>query len=69
MRRLYKQKRVLGAQRALQFGGEQILKNPLKMYNCVSSHLDRPEFFGEYMELLLAGCGNFDFQCTKKATH
>jgi len=54
---LYKQKRVLGAQRALQFGGEQILKNPLKMYNCVSSHLDRPEFFGEFMELLLAGCG------------
>jgi len=54
---LYKQKRVLGAQRALQFGGEQILKNPLKMYNCVSSHLDRPEFFGEFMELLLSGCG------------
>lgn len=54
---LYKSKAVLGAQRALQFGGEQILKNPLKMYNCVSSHLDRPEFFGEYMELLLSGCG------------
>lgn len=34
--KLYKQKRVLGAQRALQFGGEQILKNPLKMYNCFS---------------------------------
>lgn len=54
---LYKQKRVLGAQRALQFGGEQILKNPLKMYNCVSSHLNRPDFFGEFMELLLSGCG------------
>ena len=33
---LYKKKAVLGAQRALQFGGEQILKNPLKMYNCFS---------------------------------
>ena len=54
---LYKQKAVLGAQRALQFGGEQILKNPLKMYNCVSSHLNRPSFFGEFMELLLSGCG------------
>ena len=54
---LYKKKAVLGAQRALQFGGEQLLKNNLKLYNCVSSHLDRPAFFGEYMELLLSGCG------------
>lgn len=54
---LYKQKRVLGAQRALQFGGEQLLKNNLKLYNCVSSHLNRPAFFGEFMELLLSGCG------------
>lgn len=54
---LYEKKAVLGAQRALQFGGEQLLKNNLKLYNCVSSHLDRPEFFGEFMELLLSGCG------------
>lgn len=30
----YKKKLVLGAQRALQFGGEQLLKNHAKMYNC-----------------------------------
>lgn len=53
----YEKKAVLGAQRALQFGGEQLLKNNLKLYNCVSSHLNRPAFFGEYMELLLSGCG------------
>ncbi len=54
---LYEAKAVLGAQRALQFGGEQLLKNNLKLYNCVSSHLNRPAFFGEFMELLLSGCG------------
>lgn len=30
----YKEKKILGAQRALQFGGEQILKHELKLYNC-----------------------------------
>jgi hypothetical protein len=33
---LYKKKAVLGAQRALQFGGEQLLKNNLKLFNCFS---------------------------------
>lgn len=32
---LYKLKYVLGAQRALQFGGEQILKHQMRMYNCL----------------------------------
>jgi ribonucleoside-triphosphate reductase (thioredoxin) len=31
---LYKKKAVIGSQRALQFGGEQLLKHQLKMYNC-----------------------------------
>jgi len=31
---LYKLKYVLGAQRALQFGGDQILKHQMRMYNC-----------------------------------
>jgi ribonucleoside-triphosphate reductase len=30
----YKNKKVLGAQRALQFGGDQILKHQMRMYNC-----------------------------------
>ena len=38
----YKQKLVLGAQRALQFGGEQLIRHQMKMYNCTSSYADRP---------------------------
>jgi ribonucleoside-diphosphate reductase alpha chain len=30
----YKKQHVLGAQRALQFGGEQLFKHQLRMYNC-----------------------------------
>lgn len=56
-REAYKQKRVLGAQRALQFGGEQILKHQMKMYNCTSSYADRAEFFGEIFYILLCGAG------------
>lgn len=32
----YKDKKLLGAQRALQFGGEQLLKHEMKLYNCFS---------------------------------
>jgi len=53
----YKKKTVLGAQRALQFGGDQIFKHVARMYNCVSTHIDRPEAFQETMYLLLCGCG------------
>ena len=53
----YREKRVLGAQRALQFGGEQLLKHQMKMYNCTSSYADRPAFFGEMFYILLCGAG------------
>jgi ribonucleoside-diphosphate reductase alpha chain len=53
----YKNKRVLGAQRALQFGGAQIFKHESRMYNCSVSHCDRPRFFQETMYMLLCGCG------------
>lgn len=53
----YKERFVLGAQRALQFGGDQLLKHPMKMYNCTSSYADRPEFFGEFFYILLCGAG------------
>jgi ribonucleoside-diphosphate reductase alpha chain len=53
----YKDKHALGAQRALQFGGEQLLKHPLKMFNCISSYADRPAFFGEILFVLLCGNG------------
>lgn len=55
--RAYEDQLVLGAQRALQFGGEQIRKHEAKMYNCSFSYVDRPEFFQEAMYLLLCGCG------------
>jgi ribonucleoside-triphosphate reductase len=51
------QKRVLGSQRALQFGGAPILKKHARMYNCTVSYCDRPRFFQEAMWLLLCGCG------------
>ena len=56
-REAYKEKRVLGAQRALQFGGEQLMKHQMRMYNCTSSYVNRPEFFGEVFYILLCGAG------------
>ena len=53
----YKEKRILGSQRALQFGGDPIRKHHSKMYNCLASYADRPEFFQEAMYWLLSGCG------------
>ena len=50
-------KRVLGSQRALQFGGSPILKHNARVYNCIASFIDRPRFFQECMYLLLCGCG------------
>jgi len=50
-------KRVLGSQRALQFGGSPILKHNARIYNCIASYIDRPRFFQECMYLLLCGCG------------
>jgi ribonucleoside-diphosphate reductase alpha chain len=55
--RMYKDKKVLGAQRALQFGGDQLLKNHARLYNCAATYADRPEFFGECFHLMLCGCG------------
>ncbi len=56
-RQAYKEQRVLGAQRALQFGGEQLMKHQMRMYNCTSSYVDRPDFFGEVFYILLCGAG------------
>jgi ribonucleoside-diphosphate reductase alpha chain len=53
---MYK-KKVLGSQRALQFGGEPILKRHAKIYNCTASYCDRPRFFQECFWLLLCGSG------------
>ena len=51
------QKKILGSQRALQFGGPAAEKINARIYNCVSSYCDRPRFFQECLWLLLCGCG------------
>lgn len=53
----YKKKAVLGSQRALQFGGDQIFQHEARLYNCSASYVDRTRFFQEAMYLLLCGCG------------
>ena len=50
-------KRVLPSMRSLQFGGEAILQNHSRLFNCAFSAADRVEFFREYFFLLLAGTG------------
>lgn len=50
-------KRVLPSMRSLQFGGEAILRNHARLFNCSFSAVDRVEFFREYFFLLLAGTG------------
>lgn len=57
IKEFYYEKKLLGAQRALQFGGEQLLKHEMKLYNCVSGYADRPSFFNEFFYILLCGCG------------
>lgn len=52
-----RQKRVLGSQRALQFGGPPIEKNNARLFNCIASYADRLRFFQECFWLLLCGCG------------
>ncbi len=52
-----KEKRILGSQRALQFGGDAILEKHWRIYNCTSSFCDRPRFFAEALWLLLCGSG------------
>jgi ribonucleoside-diphosphate reductase alpha chain len=54
---LVRERRVLGSQRALQFGGEPIEKKHARIYNCISSYCDRIRFFQECFFLLLCGCG------------
>ncbi len=48
---------VLGSQRAMQFGGEPILRKHARLYNCTASYCDRPRFFQDSLWLLLCGCG------------
>jgi len=54
---MQRKKRVLAAQRSLQFAGDPIFKHQLKMFNCLFTHIDRERVFQEIMYSLLCGCG------------
>lgn len=55
--KMYEGKKVLGAQRAFQYGGELMLEKQARLYNCTMTLIDRVEVFRELMYLLLCGCG------------
>ena len=57
IRPLIKEKRLLGSQRALQYGGAPIEKKNARLYNCSFSYCDRPRFFQEALWMLLCGSG------------
>ena len=53
----YKNKQILASQRNLQFRGSSIDKHNVKLFNCSSTYIDRPEVFKQIMYILLNGCG------------
>lgn len=57
IRPLMKERRFLGSQRALQFGGLPIEKKHARIYNCAASYCDRIRFFQEFLWMLLCGTG------------
>ena len=52
-----KDRKVLPSMRSLQYGGDAIIANDARMYNCSYSLADRPRFFSECLWLLLSGTG------------
>lgn len=50
-------KEVLPSMRSLQFGGEAVLKNHTRIYNCSATSVNRPRVFGEAFYALLCGTG------------
>ena len=54
---MYLDQNVLGSQRALQFGGNNMLVHNTKCYNCCGTYINRLSVFKELMYLLLSGCG------------
>lgn len=53
----YNEKLMGGSQRALQFGGDPILRHNMKMFNCSATAMDRASAFGEVFYVLLCGTG------------
>jgi ribonucleoside-triphosphate reductase (thioredoxin) len=53
----YKEQKILASQRNLQFRGNQVNSHNVKLYNCSTTYVDRPEVFKEIMYVLLCGAG------------
>lgn len=53
----FRARKILGSQRALQFGGRAMLDKNTRGYNCCASFADRPRFFAEAFWNLLCGAG------------
>lgn len=49
--------KIMPSMRGLQFGGDLITKNNIRLYNCSAEPIDDPKCFGELMFLLLSGTG------------
>jgi ribonucleoside-triphosphate reductase len=52
-----RRKEVLPSMRSMQFGGDAIIANDARMYNCAYTHADRHRFFSEAFWMLLSGVG------------
>jgi intein/homing endonuclease len=55
--RLVADRKVFPSMRSFQFGGDAILLNNTRIYNCSFRYADEPSFFNELMYLLLCGTG------------
>lgn len=65
--RAYKQVhelKVMPSMRSMQFGGESIIKNNAKLFNCSFAAIDNPRMFAEALYLLMCGTG-FGFSVQK----
>ena len=49
--------RVMPSMRSMQFGGEAILKNNIRLFNCSFVNINYPRVFAEILYLLLSGSG------------
>lgn len=49
--------KVMPSMRSLQFGGEAITKNNVRLFNCSFAHIKYPRIFAEALYLLLSGTG------------
>ncbi len=55
--RYVRAKKILPSMRSMQFGGESIERNNVRMYNCAFTHIDRLRVFAEVFHTLLSGSG------------